>query len=102
MNTIWDFKCVLFNGKNTRNIQLIFFVNFENLTVNLLPSEILSYYPTKEYYKDPLDRNILSFCMPAGVSIEVYDEDTLCPLPTSANFVFTREDGVKVRHYFSV
>ncbi|KAI6658512.1 hypothetical protein LOD99_15312 [Oopsacas minuta] len=57
--------------------------------------EILSYYPTKEYPKDPLDRNILSFCMPAGVSIEVYDEDTLCPLPTSANFVFTRDDGVK-------
>lgn len=36
--------------------------------------------------------------MPAGVGVEVYVEE-MSPLPTSANFVFTREDGVKVDFY---
>ena len=59
--------------------------------------EILSRYPNFDYEDFPLTTEHLPmFCMPVGVSVELWNEHTSFPLPTFSTFVLTSTEAIKM------
>lgn len=67
------------------------------LPISLFLVAILSRYPDVDYEDFPLTTEHLPmFCLPVGVSVEVWNEHTSFPLPTFSTFVLTSTEAIKM------
>ena len=65
------------------------------------PPELLSRYPLSDHSEFPLSPSVSLFCLPFGVSVELWDRHASFPLPTFSTFALTGATGQCVSSYCS-
>lgn len=61
-----------------------------------LPADLISRYPEEDLDSFPLPESVPVFCLPMGVTVESWPQNTKYQLPVFSTFVLTSASGDKV------